>query len=261
MNMDFGGRVTKENTNTRDVHGIYNANNEDIRSEEIKRVTDKRMPSSTELETSETSETINANASTANTSMNTGNINLSLNPEYNNVTQVVGPTNTMKTVVFCKLLFEGIHNWPTCNIPEVEYLKHPHRHIFHITCEVNVLHNDRDKEFIVLKHDVEAFLKRQFPSGNLGSTSCEQLAQMLMSKFDLDMCEVSEDGENGARVTKTNIANNIPIPITYPPINPFNPVTPVTPLNPWNVWCSDPLHTQGINGYNVETSTNTVPLK
>lgn len=103
-------------------------------------------------------------------------------------------------LVFAKLLFEATHNWPNCNIEEVAYLKHEHRHIFHITAYVEVMHEDRDVEFIVLKHEIEAFLQEKYPDRKLGSTSCETLANILLIQFNLTKCVVSEDGENGVEI-------------------------------------------------------------
>ena len=45
---------------------------------------------------------------------------------------------------------EGIHKYP--DAPDgVEFLKYPHRHIFHFRVELEVFHDDRDVEFILLK--------------------------------------------------------------------------------------------------------------
>ena len=104
------------------------------------------------------------------------------------------------TEVFCTVLFEGIHNCPNCPIEEVSYLKDPHRHIFHIKAFKQVNHNDRDVEFIWLKHRVQEFLTETYPNGQMGPTSCEMLAHILIGHFDLTKCEVSEDNENGAVV-------------------------------------------------------------
>lgn len=107
-----------------------------------------------------------------------------------------------KTVVFCKVLFEGVHCWPDCPFDEVDYLRDPHRHIFHITAYKEVFHDDRDIEFIMLKHQVQSFLNEEYPGGLFGAKSCEMLGRELMEKFDLVQVEVSEDGENGSVMYK-----------------------------------------------------------
>lgn len=105
-----------------------------------------------------------------------------------------------KTFVYCTLQFEAIHCWPACPLEEVSFLRVPHRHMFHIKAAKEVSHSDRDVEFIVLKRDIQEHLDSMFPDRNLGSRSCEMLAQELIDEFGLTSCEVSEDGENGAFV-------------------------------------------------------------
>src|SRR5882672_2854906 len=99
-------------------------------------------------------------------------------------------TDKIRTVVFSKVFFEGIHCWPACPFEEVSYLRDPHRHIFHITAYKEVCHDDRDVEFIMLKHGIEQFLDIKYPPAQpnlcaqLGATSCEMLARQLMEAFD-----------------------------------------------------------------------------
>ena len=96
---------------------------------------------------------------------------------------------------------EGIHKYP--DAPEgVEFLKYPHRHIFHFKVELEVFHDDRDVEFILFKRELE----KLFTDGTvqLDYKSCEMIAddlafyiQAKYPKRDL-VITVSEDGENGA---------------------------------------------------------------
>lgn len=103
--------------------------------------------------------------------------------------------------VFAHNEFEAVHAWPDCPIEEVNYLRDRHRHVFHIDSYKTVNHDDRDTEFIVLKHRVQEQLEEWYPDRELGSTSCEMLAIRLIGAFGLSKCMVSEDGENGAVVT------------------------------------------------------------
>lgn len=118
----------------------------------------------------------------------------------------------MKTEVYCTLQVEGTHNWPECPFDEVAYLRDPHRHIFHIKAYTVVNHDDRDVEFIMLKHEIEQYLHEKYYCGanklamfdslhKFGAMSCEMIARELIEKFHLSRCEVSEDNENGAIVT------------------------------------------------------------
>lgn len=111
--------------------------------------------------------------------------------------------------VFCTLQFEGIHCWPECPFEEVAYLRDPHRHMFHIKAWKEVQHNDRDVEFIMLKHRIAQYLDDKYPTKQLGRTSCEMLAKDLIERFDLKACEVSEDGENGAILFRTPLFTTV----------------------------------------------------
>ena len=112
---------------------------------------------------------------------------------------------------------EGIHKYPaaatdpklaTGDWLDVSFLGTPHRHIFHFRVEMQVFHDDRDVEFILLKRELE----RLYNIGTLqlNHMSCEMLASELAvyikehyPKRDIRI-EVSEDGENGCRVYFSN---------------------------------------------------------
>ena len=106
--------------------------------------------------------------------------------------------------VFCSFRIEGLHSWPECPIDEVYYLKDTHRHLFHIKAFKIVSHDNRDIEFIQLKHSISQYFLKYFDDSIrccvFGSMSCEQIAQELIDCFGLCSCEVSEDGENGSLI-------------------------------------------------------------
>jgi hypothetical protein len=104
----------------------------------------------------------------------------------------------ISTEVFVTTQFEAIHNWPGCPFDEVAYLRDPHRHVFHIKAYKKVNHDDRDVEFIMLKHAINNYLITKYPLRLFGAKSCEMLARELIEVFQLSKCEVSEDNENGA---------------------------------------------------------------
>jgi len=112
-------------------------------------------------------------------------------------------SKTIKKEVFCSLSIDGIHRWANCPIEEVSYLRDDHRHMFGIKCYSEVTHNDRDIEFIELKHKILDYMKEKYYDDALrshyfGSSSCEMIAEELINKFNLTACEVNEDGENGS---------------------------------------------------------------
>lgn len=114
----------------------------------------------------------------------------------------------MKTEIIVRLQVEGVHSWPSCNLEEVAYLKDEHRHIFHIEARAPVLHDDRQVEFIQLKHQisdriVSNFFEESKYLCDFKNMSCEMIAKFVLGYFpDLSECSVFEDGENGARVVR-----------------------------------------------------------
>lgn len=115
------------------------------------------------------------------------------------------------TTVTCKTSFEGIHRFAEAP-EEVAYLRVPHRHIFNVEVEMDVFHDDREVEFIMLKHKVDAYIRAYLDVNGvwqMDTLSCEQVAQMLMNyleqQFDQSaqrdiVISVLEDNENGATV-------------------------------------------------------------
>ncbi len=112
----------------------------------------------------------------------------------------------MKRTIFVNFQKEGIHCYP--DAPEgVEFLKHPHRHMFHFRVTVEVFHNDRDLEFILFKRELENLYTESIMQ--IDSKSCEMLAEELINYITTAYpnrtisVEVSEDLENGAILTYT----------------------------------------------------------
>jgi hypothetical protein len=108
---------------------------------------------------------------------------------------------------------EGIHCYPaaatdpglaTGDEYNVSFLANPHRHIFHFRVWIDVLHNDRDIEFIQFKR----WLEKLYASGTLALDfkSCEMMSDDLYMQIAQKYpdravwIEVSEDGENGALI-------------------------------------------------------------
>ena len=108
---------------------------------------------------------------------------------------------------------EGIHCYPAAaTAPElatgdqydVSFLGSPHRHIFHFRVWIDVIHNDRDIEFIQFKR----WLENLYRDGTLqlDYKSCEMMADdlylQIASRYpDRSVwIEVAEDGENGALI-------------------------------------------------------------
>lgn len=108
---------------------------------------------------------------------------------------------------------EGIHKYPaaatdpalaTGDEYDVSFLGVPHRHIFHFRVWIDVLHNDRDIEFIQFKRWLENLYKDA--TLTLDYKSCEMMADDLYTQIASRYpdravwIEVAEDGENGALI-------------------------------------------------------------
>lgn len=108
---------------------------------------------------------------------------------------------------------EGIHCYPaaatdpslaTGDEYDVSFLGTPHRHIFHFRVWIDVLHNDRDIEFIQFKRWLENLYKDGILQ--LDHKSCEMMADDLYAEIAgrypdrVVWIEVAEDGENGALI-------------------------------------------------------------
>jgi len=121
--------------------------------------------------------------------------------------------NRMIWVTFRK---EGIHCYPAAKTDpklntndeyDVSFLAHPHRHIFHFRVAIQVLHNDRDIEFIQFKRWLESLYNQSILE--LDYKSCEMIADDLYTQIAVRYpnrkitINVSEDGENGCEIDYT----------------------------------------------------------
>lgn len=108
---------------------------------------------------------------------------------------------------------EGIHRYPaaatdpalaTGDEYDVSFLGVPHRHIFHFRVWIDVLHNDRDIEFIQFKRWLENLYRDR--TLELDFKSCEMMSDDLFDQISTKYpgrsvwIEVAEDGENGALI-------------------------------------------------------------
>ena len=120
---------------------------------------------------------------------------------------------------------EGIHCYPaaatdpalaTGDEYDVSFLGTPHRHIFHFRVWIDVVHNDRDIEFIQFKR----WLENLYRDGTiqLDYKSCEMMSDdlyiQIASRYPdrAVWIEIAEDGENGALIKyETHRAQTISI--------------------------------------------------
>ena len=105
----------------------------------------------------------------------------------------------MKIRIFSTTQFEGFHRWPESPDPILATM---HRHIFHVRAELVVEDPDREVEFIELKRRINRKIEQLKQEPGVNEWSCETWAIKLLNSIPLTACEVSEDGENGARVER-----------------------------------------------------------
>ena len=112
-----------------------------------------------------------------------------------------------QTFIWVTFQKEGIHCYPMAkNIDGVEFLAHPHRHMFHFKVVIQVFHDDREIEFILFKRELENLYQNE--TLQLNYKSCEMIARELLQYLDSNYGSmdrhrhveiiVSEDNENGA---------------------------------------------------------------
>jgi hypothetical protein len=108
----------------------------------------------------------------------------------------------MNKFIVIRTNFPATHCWPECPIPDVAYLRNPHRHVFHVEMKFKTS-KDREIEFIYMKQRVDHHIQMGYTNQFLGAKSCETIAEELLKTFDADFVSVFEDNENGAEIYKT----------------------------------------------------------
>lgn len=111
----------------------------------------------------------------------------------------------MKKFIYVTNQYAGFHTYEKA--PDVvKFLSYPHRHVFKFKVILEVKHNDRDLEFFMVQDKLMRFIQKNFNLKDLGS--CETQAEMMFEFLTKIYpgrpysVEVSEDGENGAIVSR-----------------------------------------------------------
>lgn len=105
--------------------------------------------------------------------------------------------------------FVGFHRYGDAP-KDVSFLQHLHRHVFHVSLEIEVLHDNRELEFFLVKRGLENFIRttypEKYPPVGEGVGSCEMIAEKILQSVEAEFpgrdveVIVSEDSENEARV-------------------------------------------------------------
>lgn len=113
----------------------------------------------------------------------------------------------IKEYIYITTQVEFIHRYPDAP-DEVFYLRSLHRHVAHIKIKIQVFDNDREIEFIMLKHSIDEFININAKIKDATSSiSCEQFSELLLdyvinnygSHREIEII-VSEDDENGSEL-------------------------------------------------------------
>ena len=117
------------------------------------------------------------------------------------------PSPRYKKLVVLDFEIVGFHFWPEA-IPQVDFLKYPHRHIFQIRVHIEVKHNNRQKEIFIETEKLQNYISNVFGTpANFENMSCEAIAEHILeygSSYDYTKVEVYEDGKGGAIVQYDN---------------------------------------------------------
>lgn len=112
----------------------------------------------------------------------------------------------MKKFIKVTTQFEGEHCYPEAPAG-VMFLQNVHRHLFHVSALIEVFHDDRELEFLLVKRKLHGLCLKLDNILTFEEKSCERLADRInrqlkvMYGMDRDITvEVDEDGENGAIV-------------------------------------------------------------
>tara|TARA_R100000734_G_C3287473_1_gene79896 strand:- start:409 stop:825 length:417 start_codon:yes stop_codon:yes gene_type:complete len=109
----------------------------------------------------------------------------------------------VKKYIWVTFQKEGIHKYPDAP-DEVDFLRYPHRHMFHFKVQIEVYNDDRDIEFFIFKRWLESLYADD--TLQLDYKSCEMMSDDLARKIKDKYpgrrlaIDVSEDGENGCHV-------------------------------------------------------------
>jgi len=108
----------------------------------------------------------------------------------------------LETEVITFNLVEGFHQWGGAP-DQVAFLRHRHRHTFHIRCAFPVLHNDREKEIFIQQWKIQDHIAARWGTpAEFQNLSCESIAEALLKDLGCSWVEVLEDGQGGAKVLK-----------------------------------------------------------
>jgi hypothetical protein len=107
----------------------------------------------------------------------------------------------MKKTVITKNYIEGFHNYPEAS-GSMDFLRHTHRHVFHVECGFKVTDSNREIEIFTGQFEMDDYFAHVFGKpARFGNMSCEMIAERVLSDWrsrNIEYVKVLEDGEGGA---------------------------------------------------------------
>jgi len=83
----------------------------------------------------------------------------------------------------------GTHQWSSCPFKEVEFLRNEHHHDFTVRAVLEVNHEDRELEFILVRIELIKAIEKLYPKKNhivrFGERSCEMISTEIQRELYL----------------------------------------------------------------------------
>ena len=99
---------------------------------------------------------------------------------------------------------EGFHRWAEATGEHI-FLSFRHRHVFQIRCKKTLKHADREIEIIRFQREISNFIESKYGRpAEFGGMSCEEIAKIICTRFNLDQVSVLEDGISGGGYMEEN---------------------------------------------------------
>lgn len=112
----------------------------------------------------------------------------------------------VKAEIIVATRIEGFHFWEAAP-DEVAFLRNRHRHLFHVKAGMPVEHLDRHREFFIEQRVLHKALQEHFAANEHNVGSCEMICVHILNTLrHVTWVQVEEDGENGAKVIRSEKA-------------------------------------------------------
>ncbi len=114
--------------------------------------------------------------------------------------------NEESSLIIVQFKQEGMHYYEDAP-DEVDFLREPHRHLFHVRIEVAVTHLDRELEYFMVRGRLlqKVLAENLFGLDKPVPSSCETMAKRLMELTEQVVKELRPDKPRYARVCRVQV--------------------------------------------------------